>query len=65
MVLTLKHGAGKAELKLLEKSLNKRMRQRKQKNTFKAKRYNGILNLEEDPLEMQKRLRDEWERDFS
>jgi hypothetical protein len=26
-----------------------------------AKKYVGILNLQEDPLEIQKRMRNEWE----
>jgi hypothetical protein len=26
-----------------------------------AKRFSGILKLEEDPLKIQKKLRDEWE----
>lgn len=26
-----------------------------------AKKYVGVLNLKEDPLEIQKRMRDEWE----
>jgi hypothetical protein len=26
-----------------------------------AKKYVGVLNLKEDPMEIQKRMRDEWE----
>jgi hypothetical protein len=26
-----------------------------------AKKYVGVFNLKEDPLEIQKRMRDEWE----
>jgi hypothetical protein len=32
---------------------------------FDAKKYNGALKLKEDPLHIQKQLRNEWERDFS
>ena len=32
---------------------------------FDAKKYNGVIKLKEDALDIQKRLRDEWERDFS
>jgi len=28
---------------------------------FNAKKYNGVLSLNEDPLEIQLKLRDEWE----
>ncbi|MEO6685540.1 MAG: hypothetical protein ABIN24_06225 [Dyadobacter sp.] len=31
------------------------------KKRLNAKKYVGILNLKEDPLEIQKRMRDEWE----
>jgi hypothetical protein len=34
---------------------------------FNARKYNGMLKstLKEDPLIIQKKMRDEWERDFS
>lgn len=28
---------------------------------FDAKKFNGILKFEEDPLETQRRMRDEWD----
>jgi len=31
------------------------------KKGFDASKYCGILKIEEDPLTIQKRLRDEWE----
>lgn len=33
----------------------------KGKKRLNAKKYVGMLNLKEDPLEIQKRMRDEWE----
>ena len=33
----------------------------KLKKLFNAKKYNGIIKLKEDPLEIQKKLRNEWE----
>lgn len=33
----------------------------KGKKKLDAKKYVGVLNLKEDPLEIQKRMRDEWE----
>ncbi len=61
MVLVLKKGASKKEIDAIEKKLYKK----KPSKGFNAKKYNGILKLKEDPLAIQKRLRDEWERDFS
>lgn len=64
MVLTLKQGADRAEIKLLEAKLAQRMQRRKSRTGFDARKYNGTVKLKEDPLDAQKRLRDEWERDF-
>ncbi|HXS58754.1 MAG TPA: hypothetical protein VN726_21670 [Hanamia sp.] len=61
MELTLKKGAGKKEIEAIEKKLY----QKKASIGFNAKKYNGILNLKDDPSDIQKKLRDEWERDFS
>lgn len=61
MVLILKKGAGKKEIEAIEKKLFKE----KVTRGFNAKKYNGILKLKEDPLAVQKKLRDEWERNFS
>ncbi|MFM2393211.1 MAG: hypothetical protein RLZZ546_1193 [Bacteroidota bacterium] len=33
----------------------------KSKNTFKTKNHAGKINLKLDPLEIQKKLRSEWE----
>ena len=57
MVLVLKKGAGKKEIEAIEKKIFK-------KNIIKgfdAKKYNGVLKLKEEPLLIQKKLRDEWE----
>jgi len=61
MVVVLKKGAGKKEIEALEKILYKK----KISGGFNAKKYNGILPLKEDPLRIQKNLRDEWERNIS
>jgi hypothetical protein len=61
MVLTLKKGATQKEIAAIEQKLYKT----KAANGFNAKKYNGVLKLKEDPLMIQKKLRDEWERDFS
>ena len=57
----LKKGASKKEIAAIEKKLFKR----KLESGFDAKKYNGVIKLKEDALDIQKRLRDEWERDFS
>ena len=57
MVLILKKGATQKEMQTIRKKL--------QKNSPKAgvdlSKYSGILKLKEDPLAIQKKLRDEWE----
>ena len=60
MVLVLKKGASKKELEAIEKKLYSK----KAAKGFNAKKYNGILKLKEDPLTIQKQLRDEWERNI-
>ena len=58
MVLILKEGASKKELADLEKKIYVQ----KDKIGFDAKVYNGAISLQEDPLIIQNKLRDEWER---
>ncbi|MDB5088920.1 MAG: hypothetical protein JWR09_2914 [Mucilaginibacter sp.] len=60
MVLVLKKGATKKDIEAIEKILYKE----KPIGGFNAKKYNGIMNLKEDPLIIQKDLRNEWERDL-
>jgi hypothetical protein len=60
MVLVLKKGASKKEIEAIEKKLYR-------ENAvagFNAKKYNGVLKLKEDPLHTQKKLRNEWKRNF-
>lgn len=59
MVLVLKKGASKKEIEDIEKKLYSE----KSPRGFNAKKYNGVLPLKEDPLDIQLKLRDEWERD--
>ena len=61
MVLILKEGADKKEIEAIEKKLYKE----REVTGFNAKKYNGILKLKEDPLAIQKKIRNEWERNFS
>jgi len=61
MVLILKKGASKKDIEAIEKKLYKE----KALPGFNAKKYNGLIKLKEDPLSIQKKLRNEWERDFN
>jgi hypothetical protein len=61
MVLVLKKGASKKEIAAIEEKLYKV----KASTGFNARKYNGVLKLKEDPLLIQKKMRDEWERNFS
>lgn len=65
MQLVLKNGADQQEIEALRKELNQRLKNRKVNKTFDAEKYNGIIHVKENPLRIQKRLRDEWERDLS
>lgn len=60
MVLVLRKGASKKDIALIEKKLY----QGTAIVGFNAKKYNGTLKLKTDPLIIQKKLRDEWERNF-
>ena len=53
MVVVLKKGASKKEMQTIAKKL--------QKNTgIDTKKYCGTISLTEDPLAIQKKMRDEW-----
>ncbi len=58
MVLVLKGGAAKNEIKAIEEKLY----EEKLTTGFNAEKYSGALPLLEDPLTLQKQLRNEWER---
>ncbi len=60
MVLVLKKGAGKKEIDAIEEKLFK-----EGKSGFNAQKYNGTLKIKGDALKIQKKLRNEWERDLS
>lgn len=53
MVLVLKKGASKKEMLTIEKKLQKN-------NGVNTKKYCGIIKFPEDPLVIQKNMRDEW-----
>ncbi len=57
MVLVLNKGASKKEIELINKKLSKLPSGKK----LDAKKFCGVIKLKEDPLAIQKRLRDEWE----
>ena len=56
MVLVLKNGASKKEIAALRKKLNQLPGK-----GIDTKKYCGVLKLKEDPLVIQKKMRDEWE----
>jgi hypothetical protein len=57
MVLELRKGASKADIEKINKQLSG-LPVRKKLN---AKKYCGVITLKEDPLAIQKKLRDDWE----
>ncbi|MGB3774366.1 MAG: hypothetical protein WA951_03845 [Leeuwenhoekiella sp.] len=54
MVTVIKKGSDKKEI---EKALSNMKSERK----FNAYKYCGTVKLKDDPLEIQKKMRDEWE----
>ena len=57
MTLVLKKGASQEEMKALEEKL----RQLPARKRMEARKYSGTISLKEDPVAIQKKLRDEWE----
>jgi hypothetical protein len=57
MVLVLNKGASKKEIDRINKKLSVIESGRK----LDAKKYCGVIKLKEDPLTIQRKLRDEWE----
>ena len=57
MVTTIKKGATKAEIQSLFEKLTSRSNKRK---GFDAHRFCGTVKFNEDAMDIQKRLRDEW-----
>ena len=56
MVLVLKKGASKKEIDAIRKKLN-----RLPNKGVDTKKYCGVIKLKEDPLVIQKKMRNEWE----
>lgn len=57
MVTTLKYGSDKQAIKLILD----RLKRQKSRSSLDAYKYCGVITLAEEPLEIQKKLRDEWE----
>ena len=57
MVMVLKRGSDKKAIE----SLLEKLRKRDSQKGLDAFKYAGSLSIDEDGLELQKRLRDEWE----
>lgn len=56
MVLVLKKGASKKEIAAIRKKLN-----RLPDKGVDTKKYCGVIKLKVDPLEIQKKMRNEWD----
>lgn len=54
MVLVLKKGASKKEMDIISSKL-------KSGKGVNTKKYCGVIKLKDDPLSIQKKMRDEWE----
>ena len=60
MVVTINSNSTPEEIELALKKLQKEGGKNAQKH-FDAFKYCGSIKLKEDPLAIQKRMRDEWE----
>ncbi len=56
MVLVLKKGATKKEIE----SINQKLVRSQKRKLFDAKKHCGVIEIKEDALSIQKRMRDEW-----
>lgn len=56
MVLVLKKGASRREIEALRRKL-----ERRSAKGVDTKKYCGVIRLKEDPLQMQQKMRDEWQ----
>ena len=54
MVVVIKKGSSKATIQRLMKKL------KVVNKGFDSKRHSGFMKLDESPIDIQKRLRDEW-----
>lgn len=54
MVTVVKKGASIA-------TIEKQLKKFKSKKALKASKHNGVIHLKESPIEIQKKMRDEWE----
>ncbi len=59
MVITISGSSSQEEIQQALKKLNKN-NAAKSKKRFDAFKYCGVIKLKEDPLVIQKRMRDEW-----
>lgn len=58
MVVVIKRGMSRQRIKsLLEKLHTTKKKRRKEVDVYK---YVGVLKLDEDPVELQRKWRDEW-----
>jgi hypothetical protein len=57
MVVVLKRGATSKEIS----KVSSRLKKRPLRKTINAKKYCGTIKLKESPLDIQKKMRNEWE----
>jgi hypothetical protein len=57
MVTTLKYGSDKQVIK----SILERLKKQNSRSGFDAYKFCGVISLEEEPLKIQKNMRDEWQ----
>ncbi len=60
MLIILKQGMSKKQVEALWKKLRSGRRLRKVKAVPDIRQFCGVIKLKEDPLTIQKRMRDEW-----
>jgi hypothetical protein len=53
MVVVIKRGSTKKEIELL-------ISKHKKRKYFNSKKHSGVIDLKENPLDIQKSMRDDW-----
>lgn len=60
MVVNINSNSSSEEIRLALQKLHKGNKQSKKKH-FDAHQYCGVIKLKEDPIAIQKKMRDEWD----
>lgn len=61
MVLVLRKGASRQEIAALKEQLQRLPSRKKTDMKMDVRKYSGTIRLKDDPMAIQRKLRNEWE----